>query len=556
LAETAEHPTLVDPAQAKCASCHEEVVQGRIVHAPAAEDCLSCHEFERDENGFTVELADGEPGLCLMCHDDMQPLVEGEVAAPHAALSDGCAACHDPHSTAEEHLLVAPARDLCATCHEAAEIDALHPIPVSRGDCRTCHGPHGSDVEHMLSAEYLHAPFEEGSCDACHRRPRGTRVRLQVEGGELCYACHGDLEQEYSSGHVHTAVARGECTACHDPHLAGNPFLLRASGADLCVGCHSGIEELVSTGGSHAALSFGCQTCHRPHWSEHPAQLVAEASELCLSCHDGTSQKLRGLHLGVDLTTVRCTECHDPHGSTQPHLLAGGSVHPPFVEDCAICHDGATPSLVASGSDLCFACHDDLQEEVETAAVPHPALEISECVDCHSPHASSQPGLLRAPGGGVCTTCHDEQLASGIEVTHGAIDWIGCQSCHQPHGGDNENLLRTVGNGLCEGCHLADEIVVHGDEVTLAGGFVLRGARARNLRVVDLDADRRRDHPIPNHPVAGTITPRRGSDLPETLDGTQMACLSCHVPHTAASRQLFAYGAENRAELCTACHPK
>jgi predicted CXXCH cytochrome family protein len=113
-----------------------------------------------------------------------------------------------------------------------------------------------------------------------------------------------------------------------------------------------------------------------------------------------------------------------------------------------------------------------------------------------------------------------------------------------------------MGNELCEGCHLAGEVVVHGNEVKLADGYVLYSNRARALKVVDLDADRQRNHPIPNHPVTGTITPERGSDIPKTLEGTQMTCLSCHVPHTAASRQLFAYGAESRAELCTACHPK
>jgi len=556
LGETAEHPTLVDPEKAKCATCHEEVVQGRVRHAPAEEGCLSCHEFTRQEKQLTVELVSDGPELCLICHDGMSDFVEGEVKAPHAPLSDDCTNCHNPHSAAEEHLLVAPALELCFSCHDPATTDSGHPIPVSRADCRTCHAPHGSDTDHMLSADNQHAPFEEGSCDACHRIPRGTRVRLQVEGAELCYACHGDLEEDFARGHVHTAVAQGACTGCHSPHLAQDPNLLEASGGDLCLSCHRDIEEKSSGEAAHAALSYGCETCHDPHRSEYPAQLIAEVGALCLSCHDSEDRQLADLHLGADLGSVRCTECHDPHGSSEPHLLASGSLHPPFVDDCANCHDGAANKLVAGGSDLCFACHDGVQAEVDGASVPHPAMEVSECVDCHSPHASSQPKLLQAPGGEICTPCHEDQVPAHDEVNHGAIDWLGCQSCHFPHGSENNFLLRASGNELCNGCHLAGEVIVEGDEVTLAGGFVLRSDRARSLKVVGLDASRERDHPIPSHPVSGTIAEKRRSDLPKSLIGTQMTCLSCHVSHTAPSRQLFAFGAASRAELCTACHPK
>ena len=95
---------------------------------------------------------------------------------------------------------------------------------------------------------------------------------------------------------------------------------------------------------------------------------------------------------------AECHECHDPHGSASGPLLATGSVHAPFEDACATCHLGSYSELIeGGGSALCFACPTDLEREVQNAGVPHSALEMSECIDCHSPHASRQPRLLRHP---------------------------------------------------------------------------------------------------------------------------------------------------------------
>jgi predicted CXXCH cytochrome family protein len=557
LASAADHPTLVDPEKTTCETCHDEILAVSVPHPPAADDCLTCHSFDRSAGQTTVELMETGAALCLACHDDYAGAAEGAVAAPHAPVIDDCAACHDPHGTEFDALLVAAPGGICLECHDAEDTDAQHPIPVRRADCRTCHEAHGSDTKHMLRGVSQHTPFEEGSCEACHRKPRGTRVRLLQEGGALCEACHGDMAGD-DDAVVHTALRQGRCVGCHDPHLADRPGLLKADGGELCFSCHPEIAERANGPGAHAALEDGCDNCHDAHRSDRRAMLLDDEDELCRACHDPSDPDLRRLHLGAEMTSTHCGSCHDPHGSTSMPLIANGSIHAPFREGCSICHEGSAETLVDGGGNaLCEICHDDVTEIIATSAVPHPAMEMVECVDCHSPHASRQPKLLRASGGDLCLACHDEQAGNEGETVHGAISWIGCHSCHLPHGGSEDHLLRTSGNDLCNGCHLQSRVKVdRNDAVRLSGGFVLRGERARDLNVIDLDPFLRKNHPIPEHPVSGLIDGKGRTEVAKSLVGQEMTCRLCHEPHAARSPQLFTWEAKTQTELCIACHPK
>ena len=51
-------------------------------------------------------------------------------------------------------------------------------------------------------------------------------------------------------------------------------------------------------------------------------------------------------------------------------------------------------------------------------------MEMARCADCHNPHASPQDKLLVAPGGGECTTCHDDKAPGENEVAHGIISHV------------------------------------------------------------------------------------------------------------------------------------
>jgi predicted CXXCH cytochrome family protein len=556
VATAAEHPTLVDPENTSCTTCHDEVLAVRVPHVPAVDDCLTCHLFDDREGQMGVELSATGTELCLACHDDLAGAAAGEMVAPHAPVIDDCGNCHDPHGTDDDAMLSVELGLLCGQCHDSRETDANHPLPVSRADCGSCHEAHGSNNTHMFRGSSQHTPFEEGSCEACHRRPRGTRVRLNQEGGALCEACHGDVADEVGA-EVHTAVRQGRCVECHEPHLAAQTHLLRAEGGDLCYPCHPEIEERATGPGAHPALEDGCDNCHHAHHSDRRSMLLDEPDELCRACHDASDPDLQKRHFQADMATTRCGSCHDPHGSRSMPLIANGSIHAPFREGCSNCHDGSAGRLVEDGNALCVTCHDDVADAVATATVPHAAMEMAECIDCHSPHASRRQKLLRSSGEGICTSCHEEQAGGEGETVHRAISWIGCHSCHLPHGGAEEHLLRASGNDLCVGCHVGSRVEVDANGVVrLDGGYVLRGERARGLKVIDLDPFGRENHPIPGHPVSGVIDGKGRSEVAKSLVGREMSCRLCHEPHAAASAQLFTWKAKTQTELCIACHPK
>lgn len=554
----AEHPRLVNVESTKCASCHDDLLRGAThIHPPAEDGCTSCHDVVVGETGTTVELVAPEPELCLVCHDDKAAAATGEFKAPHAPVMDSCLSCHQAHAATQDHLLSVAESEVCFICHEPSDVNAKHGLPVSRSRCGSCHQPHGSDTPAMLLGSEVHPPFADGSCESCHRQPRGTKIRLSIEGAKLCFACHSDFEHDVSRGSVHTPVKDGRCVECHQPHLATEKYLLRAPESELCFSCHRDVEALVKGDGAHEAAAESCATCHDPHRGTEAFQLKTPMPGLCLMCHD-PDRTLSAAHLGADMAALTCVECHDPHGSPVRPLLATGSIHAPFVDTCAGCHLGSVSKLVADGSStLCYACHADLEREVQKASVPHAAIEIAECIDCHSPHASRQSRLLRTPGGGVCLTCHEDQAGGSDRIAHGAVDWFGCQSCHLPHGGNNPALLRWVGNELCLGCHLGDEIErAENGAIVLRWGFTVPSHRAGDLRLVVLDRTRTRDHPVRNHPVSGVVEGTGRTRVVKSLLGEEIDCRSCHDPHTGVSSGLFSFGAASSAELCIACHPR
>jgi len=555
------HPPLVAAATTKCLSCHNELLQGEgSRHGPVeAEMCESCHEIEIGPDGTSVRLAEAEPALCLTCHSDLEEAAEYEVAAPHAPVGDSCLGCHDPHSASEERLLTAAVPELCSSCHDLADLGASHAGQMSAGvDCRSCHNPHGSEVEHLMAGTHLHAPFAEQACDACHRPPFAGRIRLVARNEALCTACHGDFDDDAGqTGSVHAAIHAGAgqrgCLSCHYPHVSENPKLLVKGSPTLCGDCHAGIVEAATAATGHPPAGEDCLGCHLPHASEQTTLLVMPKEELCVMCHDVEDDALIRTHLQADLATLDCTSCHTPHGSGNQKLLAQ-HVHPPVVEDCAICHEGSSSELMEDGeSALCLICHEDVGELAAQASVPHGALELARCVDCHNPHASKQEHLVKAPGAGPCVDCHDEQVPGEEEFGHGAIEVVGCRACHEPHGSENPALLRQIGNELCLGCHDSRRPSAKDGVVTLADRFEVTEAVAGSIRRVILDGSRERGHPIPNHPVAGK------SDVHSRVESTfddELSCLACHDPHKGTSQRMLRWGAGSTAEACLACHPK
>jgi len=118
--------------------------------------------------------------------------------------------------------------------------------------------------------------------------------------------------------------------------------------------------------------------------------------------------------------------------------LPAPTEHEPYrAKSCGECHVvAAANGLVAPKTEICLRCHDFKPDKKYL----HPPFESGECLECHDPHSSRYPRLLRAAVEGVCGGCHDAETLAGVAAhkdTRGA-----CTSCHDPHGSDKEHFLK------------------------------------------------------------------------------------------------------------------
>jgi predicted CXXCH cytochrome family protein len=115
-------------------------------------------------------------------------------------------------------------------------------------------------------------------------------------------------------------------------------------------------------------------------------------------------------------------------------------------------------------------------------------IEKNSCINCHSPHSSSQEKLIKAESIELCLSCHNKsistaekkltnikQLLKNSKVMHGAIEQEGCSGCHAAHASRYPSLLTAAfpageytsaqpdSFALCFNCHdkalLIDEVV-------------------------------------------------------------------------------------------------
>ena len=562
VAAAGQHPRLVSVKATTCTTCHGKLLRGKTsVHPPAEEDCTSCHDVEVSPEGTTITLNEKEPALCLECHDGLEKAAEGKLASPHAPVQDSCLNCHDPHASIEKHLLTEAVPGLCLDCHDLGDLQPKHGGQLGKQvNCLDCHAPHGSEAPKMLRATRQHPPFGDGECDACHRKPFAGRVRLRARGAKICTACHGEVVDPKARS-VHPALDprrnRKVCVACHDPHMSDDPPLLREAGPDLCKQCHPAIVKAARADTGHPAAAEDCTNCHKPHDSSQPHLLTEATPALCLECHDADDKELRTAHLGANMSNLPCVSCHTPHGDGNQHLLAR-TVHPPVLEGCDTCHEGAYNKLMDDGdSSLCLTCHDEIGETAKKAAFPHAALEMAPCTTCHNPHASAQDHLVKEPGGQECLACHDDIGPAANEVAHGVITLIGCRVCHEPHGGSRKHLLREDPDALCLSCHDSSHTPPRGSTkpVRVLGQFEIPAETARVMASLRLSPDGTRGHPVTNHRVLGTPSEEELKRNDAHFKG-ELHCLTCHSPHKGRTRLLLRWGATTTFEACAHCHPK
>lgn len=119
---------------------------------------------------------------------------------------------------------------------------------------------------------------------------------------------------------------------------------------------------------------------------------------------------------------------------------ANGSIHPPYKEKrCDKCHDKSKDSgLIKPRDEICFVCH----PKILNKPMLHGPAAVGGCLECHDPHSTGFPSLLKVEKGKLCATCHQEpRQAAGM---HDKVTSSGmvCTDCHNPHAGDAKYFLR------------------------------------------------------------------------------------------------------------------
>lgn len=105
-------------------------------HPPYEEkNCGGCHQ-----QGAGNALIKPARELCFVCHVDF---IEGSFVHGPVAVAD-CLACHLPHSSSHESLLVNGRSEICSRCHKEERLAiGLHNSVSNRGiPCVECHGAH------------------------------------------------------------------------------------------------------------------------------------------------------------------------------------------------------------------------------------------------------------------------------------------------------------------------------------------------------------------------------------------------------------------------------
>jgi len=271
------------------------------------------------------------------------------------------------------------------------------------------------------------------------------------------------------------------CLDCHEDAatgLAGGPHMVRLADEPtrvFCSDCHAGVAA---------------------HWEDDPAANplanpagmdVAEAAKVCSGCHIDAHQENQAKLSPHALNGVTCLACHTVHGESEDHLLkeaqpelcfgCHGATRGDFAKPyrhfagehefmkCSDCHlktDDRLAELSAHDKNAaCFACHAEFQGPFphdHQAAVDY-STEEGGCLNCHDPHGSYVPRLLKQPYEPphyqLCSQCH--VVPKHRSNTQHGDEWadVSCTECHVDIHGSYTNKLFLTTALEAQGCFAA-----------------------------------------------------------------------------------------------------
>ena len=288
-------------------------------------------------------------------------------------------------------------------------------------------------------------------------------------GVQTCLTCHGGdpkvtaiLQNPMAvMGDPRTPFARGGCIACHGP--SDNHLAMKAPYPDVvfagphkspaeernqvCLSCHQGDQMVINwQGSSMQRAGVACTDCHTAHTAKDPVLVKATQPQVCFTCHaDIRADSFKYSHHPIREGLVVCSDCHNPMGSP-----------------------GDTKELKEfTVNETCYNCH---AEKRGPMLWEHQPVR-DNCLNCHTPHGSNQPRLMKEPMAFLCSSCHSDistrNSSGGAFGGHAGIPAAG------PRNGFNMGSNRFVEEPItqrgCLNCHSQ----VHGSN-SPSGAFFIR----------------------------------------------------------------------------------
>ena len=167
--------SIVNPGKSPeaCFQCHldkrgqfalpnsHQVLNGKM-------SCGDCHDVHEGAaiagTGFDIEK---QTATCTKCHTQQK----GPFVYEHGAIKEGCTACHNPHGTVNQKMLLARDANLCLRCHlEAPVATTVNGVVTSSGQI---------NANAILNGTENHnSRLMQGACwtAGCHEAPHGSNV--------------------------------------------------------------------------------------------------------------------------------------------------------------------------------------------------------------------------------------------------------------------------------------------------------------------------------------------------------------------------------------------
>ncbi|MCK9380959.1 MAG: DmsE family decaheme c-type cytochrome [Sulfuritalea sp.] len=228
----------------------------------------------------------------------------------------------------------------------------------------------------------------------------------------MCGSCHGDL-----TAHNQTPRVKGLVPIVFGKKAPAEPQ------NEACLSCHQSAARIAWQGSKHERSKQSCASCHRVHAPKDPVTVAETQAAICFECHkDRRAEMYRMSTHPLKTGFLTCSSCHAAHGSSSSR----GSL----IKDTV--------------NETCYTCHAKMRGPF---LWEHRSAQ-DDCGNCHNPHGSNNPPMLKVRMPYLCQQCHQDSghpngVYSGNQLEPAGVGTASrlvansCANCHMKVHGSN-----------------------------------------------------------------------------------------------------------------------